>query len=854
LLVPRPRLLARLEAGVPLTVVRAPLGFGKTTVLGQWLATRTAAAEEITAWLRLSADLAAAEPFWTATFEAVRAAAAPGPLRTDRTDGSARIRVRRLLATSQRPVTLVLDGFDHVTADDVEPDLLALLHDLSTFNLVVALRGQRRFRAANLVDLDHIVLSAEHLAFTAGETGSLIQLSGMIAAAAIARQLHDRTGGWPEPSRALALALGAAGSPMDERSFEDLLLEVGTEFVRERLLPYFGGPEQLAVALRTSLLDPIPPELAEVLCGPTDDTITRLAELEAGGLLTAEVRDGRRRLRWPGAIRAALYAEAVRRAPDRVRADHCVAARWYLDEAQGSPALKHALAARDWRLLVRVIEGHWGDLVTTDRDGLLAAFAAVPADVLRGSLLSRLTRSIIVNAPDGAILDDLPLLPAEPERLDALGRDATAPARLEIALAAMTILRLQGRLAQASEQASRLEIVVDSANAAHTSEVAPRVPPALLQAGVTHLHAGNLDLAQPPLQRAHHLVAPGSGSYVAGDAASKLALLMSMQGRSEHAEVWLREFGAAPRPPGWLGYRIGSTALTARTWSALDQLDLPAATELLADIHNEPVLVRQGNWSVITYIEALHGLHTGQPDRALEGLLRATSTNKSLLERGGLAHVLTGSMRAELLLALGRANQARVSLDALPDRPLVRTARARLALLGNDHHQVLALADDYQWFNTAATRASVEMLVLKAVAHHRIGQHATAAATLGNAVHAAAGNRLRRPFATVPRNELLEIAAGLPADAVGFLTHPALAEALIPYPARLDIVALTDRERHIVTLMATGQRAQQISAVLFLSYNTVRTYQRQIYRKLGATSQEQAVSTARAYGLIPPAG
>jgi LuxR family maltose regulon positive regulatory protein len=396
--------------------------------------------------------------------------------------------------------------------------------------------------------------------------------------------------------------------------------------------------------------------------------------------------------------------------------------------------------------------------------------------------------------------------------------------------------------------------MAESANAARTSEVAHRVPVVLLQSGIGHLHAGNLDAARTALQRAHRLVPPGSGSYVAGAAAGKLALVMSMQGHTAHTEHWLQEYESAPSQQGWLGQQARSSELVARAWSALDRLDLDVAAGQLADVRNDLVQIRQGDWPVIAYVEALYGLLTGQAERALRGLVRATNANRSLLERGALAHVLTGSMRAELLLALGRANQARATLDTLPDRPSVRIARARLALISGHPAQVLAFADDYQWFRTTPPRLSVEMLVLKAVAHHRNNQAATASATLGNAIRSAAADRLRRPFTTAPRRELLEIGASLPEDATEFLGHRTLITTAPPYPAQLEVIALTERERHIVTLMADGQRAQQIAATLFLSYNTVRTYQRQIYRKLGASSQAQAVSLAKAYGLLAPTG
>lgn len=63
---------------------------------------------------------------------------------------------------------------------------------------------------------------------------------------------------------------------------------------------------------------------------------------------------------------------------------------------------------------------------------------------------------------------------------------------------------------------------------------------------------------------------------------------------------------------------------------------------------------------------------------------------------------------------------------------------------------------------------------------------------------------------------------------------------------------LTEREKEILERMATGLSDQQIAAALFLSSNTVRWYNRQIYDKLGVGNRTQAIAQARALGLLGP--
>ena len=63
---------------------------------------------------------------------------------------------------------------------------------------------------------------------------------------------------------------------------------------------------------------------------------------------------------------------------------------------------------------------------------------------------------------------------------------------------------------------------------------------------------------------------------------------------------------------------------------------------------------------------------------------------------------------------------------------------------------------------------------------------------------------------------------------------------------------LTEREKEILECLSTGLTDQQIAADLFLSWHTVRWYNRQIYSKLGVSNRTQAIIQARALGLLKP--
>jgi LuxR family maltose regulon positive regulatory protein len=854
-LVPRPQLLSVLQAAPgPLTVLRAPLGFGKTTLVAQRLRDRQGKAEGAVGWLRISPDIADPERFWSALFETVAEAlrAYGGPVAP--LIGSAepsRARLRQAVARASGRLTLVLDDVDRLPVG-IDHELLMILRDSPSLRLTVCLRGHRHFRPALYVDLDHTTLTADELRFTLEETERLLGLCEVPSPRRRAVSIHSETGGWPELTRACVLALQprpGSASPASSRDDTDIVTAVTAACLHDRLLPAMGDSSLVNFAVSTSILDAVPTELA-ALIGPADADAAHdwLARLAAEGMLTGpDARHGA--YRWPPAARRALYQEAVRRDADRVLNLHRVATDWLLDHDQPEPALRQAIQARDWPLVVRVIEARWEDLYLTARQTLIAAIKSVPEGVADSRLLFRIVRSLILATTDHALLETLPTLPEDPAQLKQLGGEPDAVWQMRVASAVMVTLRVRGHHVRASQHGERLTILAETVALEHSADAAPRLPGLLLQVGITHLFAGNLTPAHRALRRAYDLAPHSSSPHIARDSAGKLALLLSVQGHANRAALWLDRYDAAPRAQGWLGDQVSASGLLARAWTALDLFDLPAAARTLSEIDSDVI----GGYEVpmmIAYLEALHRLHTRRADEALHELSRVTPNQRVVHEPGSLPVALAESVKAELLLALGRGNHARAAIQTMPEHPLMRIPHARMLLLGGDPAAAIGLANDFGWLQSAPPRLVVEMLLIKAVAHHRNGQPATATATLGNAISAAAANRLRRPFATFPHDELLVIATGLPPETGEFLRHPSLAAATPPFPARVELVHLTDRERLILTRLSSDDRVQDIAADLFLSYNTVRSYLRDIYKKLAANSREQAVAHARAYGLI----
>jgi LuxR family maltose regulon positive regulatory protein len=82
------------------------------------------------------------------------------------------------------------------------------------------------------------------------------------------------------------------------------------------------------------------------------------------------------------------------------------------------------------------------------------------------------------------------------------------------------------------------------------------------------------------------------------------------------------------------------------------------------------------------------------------------------------------------------------------------------------------------------------------------------------------------------------------------LAEPSLADAADLFPAGVTLIELTRGEGRVLDLLARGLTLQQVADTLVVSYNTVKTQQRSLYRKLGTNSRPDAIARARHLGLI----
>jgi LuxR family maltose regulon positive regulatory protein len=368
--------------------------------------------------------------------------------------------------------------------------------------------------------------------------------------------------------------------------------------------------------------------------------------------------------------------------------------------------------------------------------------------------------------------------------------------------------------------------------------------------GLTQLVCGDLTAALPALEAAFDHPG-GAGDDVRAEAAATLALAHAVAGEPAQSRLWMNRGAAATSTrtdPRWTSSLRGKHD-AAGLLLALERLDLAAAARSYDALLDHPL--RDELWPYVTYARTQYALLAGTPADVLGELDRDRARHDGRLGPGGIAGPLLVAAEANLLLALDRGTAARDTLNgAHRAHPVLRVTHARLALLSGAAEEALHLARDAAWERSASARLRREMLLIEAVAALRTDRGdlaLTAAKRAADAIGASGGVRA---LLSVPREDLIVLGSRV-TSLSDLLDHPGLIGRQSLYPAEITLVRLTERERDVLGGLASGLTVQQIAQRSFVSYNTVRTQQRSLYRKLGTSSRSEAVTRARQWGLLP---
>lgn len=361
--VARPRLSERLRRGAnsKLTLISAPAGFGKTTLLTEWLAASTT---KQVAWLSLDSKDSRPATFWTYLITALQtvvpglgASALPLLQSADAPIEAVLTTVINELAAVPDDVAVVLDDYHVVESPDVEQGMIFLLEHLPPqVHVVIATRADPRLPLARLRARGELVeIRAADLRFSHEEAATYLNaMVDLDLTAANVAILGERTEGWIAALQLAALSMQGradvggfiAGFAGNDRYIVDYLVD---EVLQRQ-------PDDVRTfLLSTSVLERLNGSLCDAVT-ERRDSLTMLETLEHGNLFVVPLDDVREWYRYHRLFADVLQAHLLDSRPDDVAALHVRASVWYQENGDASEAIRHAMAGQDFDRAADLVE------------------------------------------------------------------------------------------------------------------------------------------------------------------------------------------------------------------------------------------------------------------------------------------------------------------------------------------------------------------------------------------------------------------------------------------------------------------------------------------------------------------
>ncbi|WP_217560876.1 AAA family ATPase [Streptomyces sp. GbtcB6] len=868
-LIGRRDLVAALERAAEkrVTIVSAPAGSGKTSLLREW-ADRPRADRRV-AFMSVRPNQRDAQLFWLALLEAVRAAAGTGgaaepPPATPGFNGGAMTdRILSEATASGGTFFLVIDDLHELGSAEATEQLTALLTDLPRgVHAILATRHDPPLRLHRLRLAGELAeLRAAQLRFTEAETREFLAACGVALPDRVAGMLHQRTEGWAAGLRLAVLSL--AGHPDPERFVAEFSGSHRTvaEYLMAEMLERQPADVQ-RLLLRTSLLDRVNGELADLLTGATGSG-SILLDLEDANAFVVSLDPGRTWFRYHRMFADLLRLELRRTFPEAVPELHRQAARWFADHAQAVDAVRHRQAAGDWAEAARLLTDHTVSLTLDGQAGTVVA------------LLSDFPPRTGEECPELALVyanADLHQHRLEEARARleiARSYAGTAPVglrpRLRMAAASLELLlaRLRGHFDDVFEQADALPSRVAGQSNTEVALASDLRALVLLNLGVTeawslrladserHLLEGAAlarDIGRPYLEvacLAHLGFASGNRSFALVRQRCEQALALAAR------YGWEAEAVIAPAQASFAGTLI-CTGEFDRGERWLDRARRATRSG------GEP-----GVRLLVRLVSAMLPAARGRHREALAELTAAEEVQAHMVGRHGLSsHVAAWTMAAQA--RLGMVGEARANLAALDDREAaageIRNAAAVIRLAERDpagaRRELRPVLADRAPVNSFLT--PVEARLLDALACRDLGDGHAAGEAVEEALNLAEADRMILPFAMTGAWELLEPVpqrtshAALVSDILDAVRGGAPGGPDRPAPGPAE--ELSPSELRILRYLPTNLTRPEFAAELSVSLNTVNTHVRRIYAKLGAGDRSAAVQRGRELRLLSNGG
>ncbi len=878
--VPRPRLLERLDRNPnrALTLVAAPAGFGKTTLISEWLTTQ----KKPTAWLSIDENdnslpvfigylVSAIQSIFTDAFPETEAL-----LHASHLAPADALTVTFINEVARLPKNFImaLDDYHHIHDEAIHRFMLRLIRQRPRrLHLVLITRINPPFPLSSMrtAPLQVLEIRMRDLRFTAEELREFAARAvGDRLDANALKVVEERTEGW---AAGLRLAFLSLQNHPDLRAFlEDF--QGASTYMMDYLMDQVISQQPAGIVdmmLRTSILDSFCAPLCEVLLDRNAgvSTGTFLDWMERTSLFVRPLDDRHEWLRYDHLFRELLLSRLqMQTSPDVITTLHIRASDWFARNDMVDEAVQHALAANDHVRAAQVVERNVPKaLAREDRLTLDRWLRALPASVNQARPALLVAQAWLRHFQGETLTIDVLL-----QRIEA----SIASGQHDLA---EDVLRwTQGSVAALWSEywfvENKLERAID-----YSQRALEMLPPGGLferRTAIAYLCFSKQAAGQ--VKEAEQLVAGELEQAQAqtGAPAAQLYLIL----------CWIRLIAGDLQELDQLAQHFLKQAQRVRLWHSLTW-----AHYFLGLLHYEWNDLEESTQHFRALAERRYSAHFNAAQESLLGLAlirqaqgsieEAHETTDALaafsLERVGVITGETQSARARLAVTQGdidvAANWVRNISPAIPDRPIPlidepSTTMARVLIAERTDDSLLkakALLDSIHQLALAThnARRLIEVYALQALALKAIGQEQEALdvlqqavvlaqpggfirmfVDLGQEMHALLDSLARRGIAPNYLRRLL--AAFALADAEIGSEH---LDASSPDTAAIDAntasLLLTPRELEVLRLLDSPLSDKEIAQKLFITVNTVKRHAGSIYQKLGVHSRRRAVARAK---------
>ncbi|MCA9940239.1 MAG: tetratricopeptide repeat protein [Anaerolineales bacterium] len=876
-LVPRPRLIEKLNQGLhrKLTLISAPAGFGKTTLVLDWIQRQ----ERPVAWLSLDKNDQDPRRFLTylvAAIQNIQPDFGEAALHLLQEPGQ---ELTRLLLESlltiilnemiavATPLTLILDDYHVIESPAVNDAVSFLINHLPPpIHLIIISRTKpglplSRLRARG----EFCQVGLQDLRFTAEESAHFLnELMGLNLSPSDNQALTVRTEGWIAGLQLAALSMRETSDTAafvatfsgSDRYILDYLMD---EVLNQR-------PESVRrFLLQTAVLNRLCGRLCDVMTGRQDSQQT-LEQLETANLFLLPLDNKRHWYRYHTLFGDLLRDRLQRAHPDWIPALHRRAGQWYAANSLPTEAIHHMLVAEDYDAAIQLIEAIAPDHLVRGEVGTLRDWLqALPAESVhyhpRLSVTLawiRLLTGEFEGLKSQLLVAEQSLMAVESARREQL--------QTEIVALRAVIAVEQGETAPGLEWAQQAHALLTADVSDYGRFLRGTLASTL---GLAYRDSGHTSAATQAYAEARVISESGDSVLAALMASYELGQLYLEQGQLRQAEQVHRHAlqmaeerfggGAATLPLsgaahvglGWLLYE----------WNRLDEARDHLETGVKRTQQKGGLgLDRDG-------LLALSLVYQAQGDslRTEKMMAQAEAHARRSPRPDALLRVRPFQVRlwlAQNKLAPARQWAEQQFLDAAsPGKypvEMTTVAVARVHIAQKQPEQALDLLDRLLPVveRNVRTGRVIEILALLALAHHQLGQPERALPGLKRGLSLAKPEGYVRLFLDMgqPMAQLLYMAVqrNIVPEYAGRLLKLFAGE--YPLPRQTDnpdwIEPLSERELEVLQLIATGLTNREIGLRLHLSPNTIKRHTLNIYEKLGVHSRTEAVTTARNFGIL----